>query len=276
MTVLTERKRVRSADGTEIYYEVYGQPSTKPVLFFVHGVGGDLDAWQFVLKPLLDAGYSAVAIDLRGSGYSGHPRNLKSYTLERMNEDILSVIKAESLEKIALIGHSGGAVISLAFTLAHPETLSRLILIAPSYAPPHYARNAFMRRFYSALVNVAAILSPRAGAPWHSPYPLGKHHEEIELWGLTRTIYKNSLCSYLLICKSLMNIHFEPLLKNLRMPVLLIAAERDGIYPLAVSQTMHDKIPTSTLKIVPNANHVLPLNNPSEVVASIKEFLTVI
>lgn len=270
----TERKRTKSADGTEIYYETYTNAGEKPQILFVHGVGGDLDAWQFVREPLLAAGLSAVALDLRGSGYSGHPRKRASYGFERMNEDILSVLAAEGLERATLIGHSGGAVISLAFAAAHPEKVASLVLITPSYGPPSYAPNAAVRAFYAPFISALAFISPRAGAPWHSPYPAGKQHKEVELYGLARTIYKNSLASYLLICQALMYADFEEALAKLRMPTLLIAAERDGIYPLSIAKAMHEKIPGSVLRVVPDANHVLPLNRPQEVVQFIKEFLS--
>src|SRR5262249_53781572 len=129
--------------------------------------------------------------------------------------------------------------------------------------------------FYAPLISALAWISPRAGAPWHSPYPIGKHHKEVELYGLARTIYKNSLASYLLICQALMYADFEGALTSLRIPTLLIAAERDGIYPLSVAKTMHEKIPDSTLRVVPNANHVLPLNNPKETTEAILNFLNV-
>jgi len=271
--VETLRKKTLSADGTEIYYETYTRPGEKPRLLFVHGVGGDLDAWQFVREPLLEAGYSAVALDVRGSGYSGHPRSARSYTLERMNDDILSVINAEGLGPVDLVGHSGGAVVSLAFALAHPEKVGKLILIAPSYAPPRYGGSPLLRALYAPFIAFFSLISPPAPAPWHSPYPPGKHHQEVELYGLVRTMYHNSLASYLRISQMLMRVNFESQLAEVKMPTLLIAAENDGIYPLKVAKVMGEKIPNAKLVVVAGANHVLPLNQPAEVVEAIEAFI---
>ena len=268
-------KKITSKDGTEIYYETYGTAHAQPQLLFVHGIGGDLDAWQFVLGPLLAAGYPAAALDLRGSGYSGHPRSARSYTLERMNDDILSVIEAEGLGPVDLIGHSGGAVVSLAFALAHPGKVSKLILIAPSYAPPRYGGSPILRALYAPFIAAFSLISPPAPAPWHSPYPAGKHHEEVEVYGLVRTMYHNSLASYLRISQMLMRVNFESRLKDIRMPTLLIAAENDGIYPLKVAQVMSEKIPDAKLVVVAGANHVLPLNRPAKVVEAIEAFIKI-
>jgi len=269
----TQRKRAVSRDGTEIYYETYLQDGQKPQLLFVHGVGGDLDAWQFILRPVLAAGYGSMALDLRGSGYSGHPRGLKSYAMERMTEDILSVIEAEELEKVTVIGHSGGAVCSLAFALAHPDKINKLILLSPSYAPPRYGRSKALRALYAPFITALALISPKARKPWHSPYPRGKHHQEVEVYGLARTIYKNSLASYLLISKTLIHIDFEGALPEVNLPTLLVAGEKDGIYPASVAGVMREKMPDATLKVIPGANHVLPLNNPKEVAEAILQFL---
>src|SRR3989344_4228958 len=100
--------KVHSKDGTEIYYERYGNPGARPQLLLVHGIGGDLDAWQFVLPPLLAAGYGALALDLRGHGYSGHPRKADAYAMTRMIEDLAAVAQTAGAP-LVVVGHSGGA-----------------------------------------------------------------------------------------------------------------------------------------------------------------------
>ncbi len=264
--------RVRSKDGTEIYYEVYGDPAARPQLLFVHGIGGDLDAWQFVREPLLAAGYSALALDLRGHGYSGHPRRAARYAAARMVEDIAAVAKTAA-GPVVVVGHSGGAVLAESFAIAYPELVDRLILIAGSYGPPHYMRHKLLRALSNIAITVGGFISPPARAPWHSPYPPGKHHQEIEVRGLARTMWHNSLASYLYFSRELLQVDLADHLGTIAAPTLLLVGEKDGIYPVEISKLMHQKIPNSTLKIIPQANHVLPLNNPAEVAEAIKEFL---
>ena len=267
-------KKITSPDGAEIYYETYPGGAGKPVLFFVHGVGADLDAWQFEREPLVRAGYGAVALDLRGHGYSSHPRAAARYALERMGGDIESVIKAERLARPVLVGHSGGAVLAAHFALARQAELGGLVLICGSYGPPSYARRALPRAAVRAVLAALSLISPSPTRGWHSPYPPGKHHKEIEMWGLLRTIYHNSLRSYLSVSKGLVELDMESRLAELRLPTLLVAAERDGIYPLAISKRMHELIAGSQLAVVPGANHVLPLNRPAETAEHVKNFLT--
>ena len=73
------KKTIKSHDGLKLYYETHITDTEKPVLFFLHGIGGDLDAWDFIKNPLLELGFSAIAMDLRGHGHSSHPSSPESY-----------------------------------------------------------------------------------------------------------------------------------------------------------------------------------------------------
>ena len=265
--------------GVEIYYEVCAvfrhsadTACQQNVLFFLHGLGGDLDAWQFVRDPLLASGFSTIAMDLRGNGYSGHPTARSAYKMELLIADVLMILEAEQLKKVVMVGHSGGAVLALQFALQNPQKLAGLVLLAGSYGPPHYLRSPVLRHMSNTLIAIGAWLSPKAIAIWHSTYPVGKFHKEYELWGLARTIYHNSLRSYLLTLQQLASVNLKDEIRKLRIPTLIVAGEKDGIYPTALSQYMHEHIAGSTLAVVKNANHVLILNNPREVVDLIIPF----
>lgn len=280
-----QKKRVTSG-GVEIYYEVCvarlpaqaskGAPAYQtgtPVLFFLHGLGGDVDAWNFVRDPLLARGFSTIAMDLRGHGYSGHPTLPSAYRMEHLLGDVLAVLEAERVEKAVLVGHSAGAILALQFALQHADMLSGLVLLAGSYGSPRYLRSPIQKQIGALIVVAGALVSFRAKKPWHSPYPVGKHHKEYELWGLARTIYHNSLRSYLLLLQQLANVNLEQQLKQVTVPTLVVVGEKDGIYPMSVSKKMHEEIAHSHLEIIKNANHVLILNNPREVVDLVTTFV---
>src|ERR1035437_4684178 len=97
------KKNVKSKDGVNLYYEVYSTKTAHPALFFVHGVGGDMDAWQYVKDALLEKGFSSIAMDLRGHGKSNHPYSAKKYKLENFIEDIITIIDAEKIDKAIIV-----------------------------------------------------------------------------------------------------------------------------------------------------------------------------
>ena len=268
-----QKKYILSDDGQRIYYETCIVNEAAPVAVLVHGIGGDVDGWVFVRDLLNKAGISTLTLDMRGHGYSAHPRASKDYKLDLLLKDILHVIDAEHLRKVILVGHSGGAVLALNFALTYPERLAALVLLAGSHLPPAYARSRAMKYISSAVISIGSMISPPHLGPWHSTYPKGKHHKEYEPYGLARTIVRNSLRSYLLVGRELMNSHLEDRLGELAVPTLLVAGENDSIYPSAVSKKMHEKIPDSRLEIVPGANHVLILNNVDETAGHIIDFV---
>jgi len=268
-----QKKYITSDDGKKIYYETYINDASAPVVVLVHGIGGDVDGWQYVRDILVKNGLSTVALDVRGHGYSAHPRHSKDYELGLILKDIAHVIDAEKLSGIILVGHSGGAVLALSFALAYPEKLSGLVLLAGSYLSPAYMHSPVKKRIANGIVALGAWVSPPHPGPWHSTYPLGKFHKEYEVWGLLRTIIRNSLRSYLLVGKALMNVDLRDRLEEVAVPTLLIAGEKDTIYPVTISQTMHERIPGARLEIVPDKNHVLILNAIDEVAAHIVDFV---
>ena len=267
------KKNLKSKDGLNLYYETYGERNDRPVLFFLHGIGGDLDAWQFVRDELLGKGFSAVAMDIRGHGYSNHPRGFLSYKIDNLVEDVVSVMEAEKIPKIVLIGHCYGAVVALNFAVKYPEKLEKLVIISGTYRPPLYIFGKVVKVLAVGIGNLGALISPKPHKPQHSKYPAGKFHRDYEWIGLAKTILHNSLRSYLLTSKEVVNLELEPFLGRIKTPTLVIVGEKDTIFPMSISKKIHEKIPESKFEVIKWANHVVILNNPDKVSKLIFDFL---
>lgn len=268
-----KKKDISTSDGYQIYYETCITDPKAPVIVLVHGIGGDVDGWEYVRDILISEGMSTVALDVRGHGFSAHPRRFKDYKMDLILKDILHVLDAEHLDRVILVGHSGGAIIALNFALEHQGRLQALALLAGSYRAPAYMRSRLTKYIANSIISLGALVSPPHFGPWHSIYPREKFNREYEPWGLTRTIMRNSLRSYLLVGRELMSIDLEHRLEEIKIPTLIVAGENDSIYPLSISKKMHEKIQGSLLKIVPGANHVLILNNIDETAGHIVDFV---
>jgi pimeloyl-ACP methyl ester carboxylesterase len=268
-----ETRVIKSHDSLDLYYEIRAVGLSQPTLFFLHGVGGDLDAWHFVQHPLLEHGVSSLAMDLRGHGYSSHPTRPESYGIHHLLQDILDVLNAEHLHRVTLIGHSFGAAVAQRFAVEHPDRLDKLVMISPIFSPPSYLRWKTSRRLAHGVTAVLAALSPRPFRPGHSCYPAGKWHKDYEWLGLARTIVHNSLKSYLLASREIINADSEPYLARIKARTLIIAGEEDSIFPIALTERLHKNIPRVRLETISRANHVVILNNADEVVHSLLSFL---
>lgn len=107
----------------DLHYEMQGKGH--PVVM-IHGGGTDLREWNF-LAPLLAEHYQVVTADARGIGQSPTPKNEVNYV-----EDVLCLINELKFDKASLIGHSLGGQVATEFSLAYPERVANLVLIAPA------------------------------------------------------------------------------------------------------------------------------------------------
>lgn len=265
-------KTFTASDNVKIYYETNIPQKSKNTIVLLHGIGGDLAAWQFITPALNKAGYSTIAIDLRGNGLSGHPKNIEDYTLRRYSKDVLEIAKAEKLQKFILAGHCYGGTVALKYATLFPNTLAGLVVISSTYKPPFYIIGKPAQKIANFLINTIYRLSPHPMDPGHAFYQPGKHHKDYEIGGLIRTLYHNSVRSYLLAAKDAVNLNLKEDLPKIPVPTLVICGEKDHINPLSHSKGIQHLIPGSKLEAINNTNHVLPLNNPQDLISLILSF----
>jgi pimeloyl-ACP methyl ester carboxylesterase len=121
---------VRSADGTQISSESYGEG--RP-LVIVSGALFASERWLSAI-PWLSAERRPIVIDRRGRGKSG---DTAPYAPEREVEDISAVLAAIP-GPVDLLGHSSGAVLALQTAATLPANLERLV----AYEPPVFFNEA--------------------------------------------------------------------------------------------------------------------------------------
>ncbi|WP_437538814.1 alpha/beta fold hydrolase [Sorangium sp. So ce726] len=95
----------------------------------VHGMVGHAGFWEAPLAHVAGR-RRAVAIDLRGHGASEPPPDA-DYTPAACAVDVLAVLDALDLPRVALVGHSYGTLVALAAAAAHPQRVARLVLADP-------------------------------------------------------------------------------------------------------------------------------------------------
>jgi len=108
LTISAAGGKVKSSDGVEIAYSVYGKGET--ALVFVHGWGWDQTLWKGQIAKF-SSQYKVVTIDLAAHGKSGSNRN--SFTIKSFSNDVVSVVNKLKLNKVILVGHSMAGIINL-------------------------------------------------------------------------------------------------------------------------------------------------------------------
>ncbi len=130
------------------------------VVLCLHGWPQHWYEWRHLLPALAAAGYRALAIDLRGFGWSDAPP--EGYEKENLASDVLAVLDALGLERVKLVGHDWGGWIGFLLCLREPRRFERYLSL--NILTPWVSRRAMARelwRFSYQLVVAAPFLGYR-------------------------------------------------------------------------------------------------------------------
>ncbi len=110
-------------DGCDVNTLQGGNP-LKPTMLFLHGKAFQAETWRELgtLQTVIDAGFSALAIDLPGFGKTAEAKIAPAIIINK-------VMAAAGLKEVILIGPSMGGKIALEFSLENPNKIIALVLI---------------------------------------------------------------------------------------------------------------------------------------------------
>ncbi|MBY8339181.1 alpha/beta hydrolase [Streptomyces spinosirectus] len=106
-----------------------------PLVLFVHGFPESWYSWRRQLPALAEAGYRAVALDVRGYGRSSKPAATEAYRMLDLVEDNVAVVHALGEESAVIVGHDWGATIAANSALLSPEVFRAVGLLSVPYTP---------------------------------------------------------------------------------------------------------------------------------------------
>ena len=105
---------------------VYEQGQGDPVIF-LHGFPELAFSWRHQLPALANAGYRAIAPDLRGYGRTGGPDDVNAYDVRTLIADVSGLLDALDCDQVTLVGHDWGALLMWHFAMQLPQRVERLI-----------------------------------------------------------------------------------------------------------------------------------------------------
>jgi 3-oxoadipate enol-lactonase len=170
-----------------------------------------------------------------------------------------------------LLGNGFGGTLALAFALAHPERIAKLVVsdAAAGFPPEGQAQFAGMAAKVgeAGLGAIAEIAAKRV----FSPAYLAAHPEKIE--ERKQVLLGINPKAFLAACKILQEADLTPLLIRLKVPTLVVCGEFDQATPPALTKQIADKVAGSRYVELSGCGHCPPLEQPEAFVAAIKEFV---
>jgi pimeloyl-ACP methyl ester carboxylesterase len=109
--------------GARVRYVDVGEG---PAVILLHGFASSLETWDTVVPRLVASGHRVLALDLKGFGWTDRPPG--DYSPAEQARLVLALMDARGIDRAAVVGHSWGASVALALTLAAPQRVTRLAL----------------------------------------------------------------------------------------------------------------------------------------------------
>jgi pimeloyl-ACP methyl ester carboxylesterase len=104
-----------------------------PAVLFCHGFPGLWYSWRHQLPVVAEAGFRAIAVDMRGYGRSDRPLHATEYGNQTIVADLTGVLDALGEERAVFVGHDFGAQAAWAAALHAPERVRGVVSVAVPY-----------------------------------------------------------------------------------------------------------------------------------------------
>jgi pimeloyl-ACP methyl ester carboxylesterase len=220
---------VLGLDDMELHYDVHGDG--EPLLWLHGGLGHGAD-WTFIFKEP-PAAYRLIAPDLRGHGRStgAHP----TYSFRQSALDVFALLDHLSVERVKLVGLSGGGITALHMAALQPSRIASMIAISAPPAFPDQAR-AIQRSFSDAMFSEAerARMRERHRRPGQRETLLAQVRSMAD--GGDPCFTRDDLAA-------------------IEAETLIVFGDRDPLYPVSIAVELRDAIKRSWLWVVPNGGH---------------------
>ncbi len=254
-------------DGSRIDVRVDGSDGDAVVM--IHGFPLTRDIWDAQAQ-VLALTHRVVRPDLRGMGASSVPDG--PYLMESLASDVAAALDALAIERAALVGHSLGGYVALAFARMYTERVARLALVCSRIAgdtqeiaenrrktadsiesegaiPQHVTMRLLADETVSQQPEIAQLVTELAG--------------RIEPRGAAAMLRGMALRA-----------GSDDIAPDLEVPVLVVAGARDAVIPIEEARATARAFPNGRLVICERSGHLPMLEEPDRVTEALAAFLT--
>ena len=258
-------------DG-ETWHYLDGGPTEAPVVLLLHGFSADKDNWTRFSKKLTDQ-YRVIAPDLPGFGESAR-RLERDYSVSAQSDWLHDFAAALKLDRFHLGGNSMGGFVAAFYAYGYSSQVESLVLIDNAGITPPNApeMQLALERGENPLLTSSAedfdrllgfVTYKQPFVPWPAKGVLAQRTFEDSAFN--RHIFD----SY----KDARVVGLEPILADIKQPVLIIWGEFDRVLDVSSIDVMRPLLPQAKVVIMQDTGHIPMLERPQETAAHYLEFL---
>lgn len=217
-------------------------------IYILHGWAYSTERWEPLIKEL-EKDYRVAMLKIPGLT----AELLEVWDIDNYVEWLNKILVKEK-EKVVLLGHSNGGLISLAYTLKYPQKVEQLVLIDSTGIYHKEFLLQFKRYFLGSLAKVGKMFTDSPTLKRLLYKVAGEHdYERANL--ISRQTMRN-----------LIKVDFLERLQEIKVPTIIIWGRKDQVTPLKDAYVFEKEIQNSKLFIIDGAKHSPQLTHAKEVV----------
>jgi pimeloyl-ACP methyl ester carboxylesterase len=287
-----------ASDGEPLTYRIDAPVAPAPVptatgrapMLIMHGLVSSTHQWMF-FTPHFARDRPVVSWDYRGHGGQPVPR-VRDVSVAQFADDAHAVWRASGAAPAIVTGLSFGVQVALELWRRDPRAVRALVLICgtPGHPLDRVASSAVLR---GTAIRLARALGHRrvlAGGWLGALRTRAGHRLARELaylsGGALRGVCPPEVLDGLFghvaaldpvlignLVAAYLDHTAEDVLSTIRVPTLILAGDRDQLTPVATAERMQRAIPDSELIVFPGHTHLVQVELPDQVHATIDAFL---
>ena len=289
MTPVVRAGTATAPDGAILAWRAEG--SGPRVLIACNGIGVSTFFWRRLSQYFAEAGpYTFLSWDYRGHGRSPVPEHPESMTVVACARDLWTVADGAGIRQAVLLGHSMGSQVILEGYRQHPE---RVLGLAPMLGAGGKVLSSFpaggpllpvlrllveLGASHAQVAQQALRAVIKLPGVWEAIRALGVVHPDLcpreDFEPYFEHLSQLDLRGYFALVRDLLSHDASDLLEQVRVPVLVVAAERDLFAPAARSREMAARIPGAELLVLREGSHAALVEQPELVALTLEKFLT--
>ena len=253
-----------TSNNAEINYQTFGDTS-KPAIIFSNSLGTNFSMWQAQIDALKND-FFVICYDTRGHGQSSAPQG--PYTIDQLGQDVIHLLDHLNVEKAAFCGISMGGLTGQWLAINHPEHFNHVIVC--NTAAKIGQEQAWNDR--ASLVREQGLqpIASTAASRWFTEHFIQRNTAIVT--SLSNDLGASSAEGYASCCEALAKADLREQLKEIKIPVLVIAGTRDPVTTVADGQFMAERIVGSQLFEI-DASHISNIEQPEIFTTAVQKFI---
>lgn len=237
-------------NGTPINYRFDG-PEEGSVVLFSNSLASNFTMWDLQIPALTQAGYRVLRYDSRGHGQSAVAEG--PYSIEMLTDDVVGLIDACGLDKVNFCGLSLGGMVGQMLGTLHGDRLISLTLCSTTAFVA--LKEAWDERIESVQKNGMRATVDATVDRWLTKVGQKRLPDQTEK--IRHMIINTTVDGYCASGVAIQKMDLRERIRNISVPTLVLVGKHDASTPVAAAEFIHRRIGSSELRILPDAAHVL-------------------